>query len=215
MKRGKSKSTSWVVIVICFIIFWPLGLILLLNKLASDRSATLKYGGALSGVAFILIGIGVVYFIMSYTRGSGFMTHAVMFIIGGIFLFITSRRAKIKGERYKKYIDLVVNQSQTSISYIASAVGVSRVTAASDLESMVNAGYFPGAFVSLARGEIVMRGSLSPHDSQHSAPVQTASQASGPVQPTVVSCKSCGANNKALPGQIVECEYCGSPLQGG
>jgi len=147
------------------------------------------------------MGMGVIYLIMAF-EDPGMIAAAIIFDGGGVLVNWFARKTKREGERYKKYISLIVNQSQTSIDNIASAVGVTYEAAAKDLQKMIDAGYFVGAYIDVSQREIVL-----------AKPAQASAGSSVvQVQERVVTCGSCGANNRVM-GQIGECEYCGSHLQ--
>ena len=111
---------------------------------------------------------------------------------------------KENGGRYKKYIELIINQNQVYINNIATAVGVSREIATKDLQKMIETGYFAGARIDVDQGIIILPQRTAMYVSQ-----------SPDIQPQekVVQCQSCGANNKITVGQVSECEYCGTYLQ--
>ena len=206
MASGTKKGTSWGWIVFWFILFWPVGVFLLFKKLTVDKSATMKGGKVLSIVSFILMGMGAIYLIMAFTEDSSMIAAAIVFGAPGVWLFFKARKTKATGERYKKYISIVINQSQTSIDNIASAVGVTYEVATKDLQKMIDTGYFTGAYIDVTQREIVLAKTAPQQVSAPSMP--SAVQ----VQERVVACGSCGANNRVT-GQIGECEYCGSHLQ--
>ena len=207
------KKTPWILIVLCFVIFWPLGIVLLVKRLSVDRSATITCGKPLTGLAYILTGVGIVYLFISISQGSGLTVHAALLIAGGIWLCILAYKTNETGERYRKYIDLIVNKSETSIDYIASQVGVSFPAAVGDLKRMIDLGYFPGAFVNVPAKEIRLAGSDN-HLSYRFARAEPAPIQEPPeAPPRVVSCRSCGANNTVPAWQVVECEYCGTTVQ--
>jgi len=201
MTGYEKRSIPWVVVVLGLIIFWPVGLILLFKKLDSDRSATVNSGKLVAFISYVLILIGVFTLFGFIAYGGGFIV-PILFIIGGIWVNRISRRTKATGERYKKYIALVVNQSQTSIDNIASAVGVSYEVAIADLQKMIAMGYFRGAQIDFARRSIGL-----PVMQVHGAPQGPAAF----VEDRVVVCPGCGANNKVT-ARVSECEYCGSPI---
>jgi len=205
MGNTGKKPTSWGWIIFWFILFWPVGLVLLIQRLSVDKSAALKSGKGVAIASYILMGMGVIYLIMAF-EAPGLLAAAVIFGGGGFLVNWFARKTKRTGERYKKYIALVVNQSQTSIDNIASAVGVSYEVAAKDLQKMIDSGYFTGAYIDMAQREIILAKIAHP---QVYTPY-TPSHA--PIQERVVTCGSCGANNRVA-GHIGECEYCGSPLQ--
>ena len=207
MAHSGGKSTPWVVIGILLFVFWPVALILLVKKLAIDRSATIKCGKRLTVLSILLVFIGTAYLSGTLFQGSRFAIHASVLIVGGVWLCIYAYIIKEKSKRYKKYIDLVVNQSITSISRIATEAGVSNTTAICDLKRMISAKYFPGAYIHVPKNEIIfMREPFSSLDS-HINSIATAQAA-----PRTISCKSCGANNRIHSEQLAECDYCGSPL---
>jgi len=207
------KKTPWLLIVFCFVIFWPLGVILLIKRLAVDRSATITCGKPLTGLAYILSAIGIIYLFVTISQGSGLTVHAALLIAGGIWLSVLAYKTKETGERYRKYIDLIVNNSQTSLDYIASQVGVTFLTAVGDLKRMIDLGYFPGAFVNVPAKEIRLAGSDAQLGFQFARADPVPIQEPPEAPPRVVSCRSCGANNKVPAWQVIECEYCGTPVQ--
>jgi hypothetical protein len=82
-----------------------------------------------------------------------------------------------------------------------------------DLQKMIDVGYFYGAYIDVAQREIILAKPTVPQEAASSyaqTPYAQAPQAQ--VQERIVSCKSCGANNRVM-GQLGECEYCGSHLQ--
>ena len=209
-------QTPWLLIAVCFILFWPLGVILLIKRLAVDRSAAITCGKSLNVIAYILTGVSCVYlFLMIFMKSSfitSFSTHATFLIIGSMLLIFLAHRTEATGERYKKYIDLIINRSETSIDYIASDVGVTNFKAVSDLKAMIDIGYLPGAFVNVPGQRVHLPGSTPAMDPVPASNVFQPPQPSPQQPPTAVTCKSCGANNKMTPGHLAECDYCGSHL---
>lgn len=205
MTNNAKKSTSWGWIAFWFILFWPVGVFLMLKKLSSDKSATMNSTKILPVVSLVLMGVGVIYLILAITDDSSMIPAAIVFGAPGIWLFFKARKTKATGERYKKYIALIVNQSQTSIDNIASAVGVSYEIAVKDLQKMIDTDYFAGAYIDVAQREIVLMKATPRQIIQDPAAAQAREK--------VVACGSCGANNRVTVGRIAECEYCGSPLQ--
>lgn len=207
-----SSAYSWPVIIIVLIIFWPVGIYLMYKRFSLDKSATLKNSKTVAIISYILMALGVIYLIMGLTGqlnttdGSSPVGSTILLTLlfggGGIYLFFVSKRMKRNGEKYKHYINLIVNQQQTSIDNIAAAVGVSYDDAKKDLQKMIDCGYFSGAYIHEGNREFVME------QKQPKAEVN-----SGSAQTKVVVCKSCGANNTVIIGKTCECEYCGSPIQ--
>ena len=209
MAHSSKISAPWVVIAVLLFLVWPLGLVLLVKKLTVDRSATFKCGNVLFILSIIIIFIGSAYLTASVYQDSHLAIHACILLAGGLWLFILAISIMAKGRRYKKYIDLVVNKSMTSIEYIAAEVGVPYNKAVDDLRKMVSARYFPGAHVSIPRKELYFSQPQHPQAVWDQRNKETKAER---PSDKVVSCTGCGANNKVPAGQLTECEYCGSPL---
>jgi len=207
------KRTSWVLIVACLLLIWPLGLVLLVKRLAVDRGATMTCGKPLTLIAYLLTGFGVLYLILSLYQGSGLSVHAGLLVAGGVWLIILANKMIATGNRYRRYIDLIINKSQTSIEYIASVVGVPYMQALDDIKRMVDLGYFPGAFVSVPAKEIRLSGASPVFGFQTAYTAMASPETPPEAPPRVVLCRNCGANNKVPAWQTAECEYCGSPVR--
>ena len=197
------NQVSWFWIVLAFIFFWPLGLFLLLRRTSGDRTATLKGGRTLKIVAVILFIVGGLMIMSLEPFG---IVWGSIIVIGGMFVYWRGKKADAQVVRYKQYLDLIVNQSQTSILSIAAIVGVPADQVAGELQIMIDSSFFVGARIDYATHEIVLR-SAEPM-------VSVAIQPGAAPAPMAraVTCGSCGANNR-LTGAAYECEYCGSPLQ--
>jgi len=208
MANTGKKQTAWGWIIFWFILFWPVGLILLIKRQTVDKSATLKSNKGVFIASYILMALGIIYLILAITEDPDLL--AAFFVCGGggVVVYLFARKSKLRGERYKKYIAMIVNQNQTSIDNIAAAVGVPYATAAKELQKMISAGYFIGAYINDSQREIILT-HIAPQQGPSAAVVADVSQA----QTMVVACPGCGANNRVVVGQFAECEYCGSPLQ--
>jgi len=203
MNTANSRlSISWIWVVVAFILFWPIGVVLLLVKLSGDKSAMMRCGRPMIILSYILIGIGVICLLAMFGGEIGMLMPAILFGGGGGALNIIGRRTTATSERYKKYLDLVINQGETSIDNIAAAVGVSYAATVEDLQKMINSGFLTNAFIDVGSRSIVLARVAAP-------------RADGFVvgQERVLVCGSCGANNRTIVGKISECEYCGSVLQ--
>ncbi len=201
---SNSKTMSWGWIIFWFILFWPVGIFFLFKKLSGDKTATLKNSKTVSIISYVLIGFGAIYLVMTFTEDSSMFVAALLFGGGGIWVNRVAKKMKVNGVKYKKYISLVVNQFMTQIDNIASAAGVSYDVAMVDLQKMIDTGYFAGAYINDGSREIVLAKHVEATVAQ---PMAVHTQA------RVAVCKSCGANNSVITGQIKECEYCGSPVE--
>ena len=216
-------------IVLAFIIFWPVGILLLFLRIATDRSATMKsgIGKAISVVSYVLLGFAGIFLLMAIFSDTSMLFAAVLFGVGGILVNNFARNMKKAGLRYKRYIDLVVNRNMTSIQSIANDTGVDYNTAVIDLQKMIQLGYFTGAQLDPTRGTIFLGGQPVMQQTAYGAQgiAQQVAQAFNPAfqqqqqsfaqqqaQVAVKACPSCGANGRVTAGQAAECEYCGTLL---
>lgn len=205
----EKKGTSWGWIIFWLIIFWPIGLFLVINKFSTDKSALMSgKTGLLSVIGWILTVIGVIGFYSELSdglSGSGILL-ALLFLGGGVLLLRKVSKTKKTAIKYKKYIDIVVNQNVQSIENVASAVGSSYDDVAKDLQNMINIGYLKDAFIHHGNREIVLK--------QRETVVYTQNAVFGQSAPQTKAtrCPGCGANNVVVVGRVSECEYCGIPI---
>ena len=193
-----NNSIAWIWVILALIVFWPAGLFLLFKKLEQDRSATMKSGTLVAVVSFFLMFLGFIYFTLMFTDSFAYIIPMLLFGGGGFWLFRVSRRMKATGKRYRSYIELIINQGKTSIDNMAQAMGVTYQMAETDLQKMIEKGFFQRAYIDRDRRMIVLP-EMQPQGGQ-TLP-----------QERVVACKGCGANNRVRT-HVSECEYCGSPI---
>lgn len=217
----QKKSTSWGIIILALIIFWPVGLFLLYRKLSGDKVAALKNSKILNILGWVFAAFAVIYVIMAITGnietkdGSSVVGPLIVALVfyggGGAFMIATAKKMKINADKLKKYIEIVINNNQTSIDNIAAAVPVRYEEAMKDLQKMIDNGYFENAYIDVSEREIVLTNKKTEREYPTSN-VQMDGHINKP-QIKVVVCRSCGANNKVVKGQVSECEYCGSLLK--
>lgn len=206
-----NKGLSWTVIVIIFIFFWPLGIYLVCKKIDLDKKASLNSGRILVIIGWILLVLGVFYIIGSIaeptiTAGQVF-SGLLLFVGGGIALIVVGRRNKRNAQKYKKYIDMVVNQNIKDIDTIACVMNLPYEVVKSDLQNMIDKEYFLNAYIDESKGEIIIV-----HKQRQDYNKEANANFNSNVQMVVVTCKGCGAKNKILQGSVGECEFCGSPI---
>jgi len=205
MSVQNKKNTSWTPVILWLIFFWPVGIYFLIRRLNTDKSASMTSGNAMLYTSYGLIAFGVVGFFAFLSDAEAELAHFVilaLFAAGGIYLYPIAKKAKKEAERNKKYIAIVVNGSETVISRIASAAGVSESVAINDLQNMIDKGYFEGAYINLGNRTIVMP-----------ERVLEAQTGDAVAQTKVVACSYCGANNRVAVGRVSDCEYCSMPLK--
>lgn len=205
----ENKGTKWGWIIFWLIIFWPVGLYLLVKKLATDQSALMSgKTSKLPVVGWGLIAFGVMGFFVEFSDtpdASGLML-GLAFVIGGVLLILKVSKTKKTAVKYKKYIDTVVNQNIRSIDNIASIVGLPYDVVAKDLQDMIDAGYLKDAYIHQSNREIILKQQETATYTQETYTDQTAPQTKA------ARCPGCGANNVVIVGQVSECEYCSTPI---
>ena len=125
---------------------------------------------------------------------------SAMFLLGGIVLFNKMRKIDKNSIKYRRYINLVVNNQLSEISKIASALSLSSSQVTVDLQNMIDNGYLANAYIDHSRNQIIL--------TQRPAGQKTETS----VMETYV-CQSCGAKNEIYTGSPKVCEYCGTVLK--
>lgn len=213
MRNEKIKSSSWAFIITMCILFWPVGFYLLYKKLLSDKAAVLQNSRTLKKIGIGLIVLGVIYFLGQTSEDSNAIGPMLFFVGGGVFIIRISKKMQLQGEKFKKYISIVINNKETSIDNIASYMNVSCEEAVNDLKTMIDKGYFLNAYVDLGSRKFVIRKreyepiNINNRESSFNNEVKEEKP-----KIKVVVCRNCGGNNTILDGEVSECEFCGSPL---
>ena len=206
----EKKGTSWGWIIFWLVIFWPVGLFLVVKKFASDKSAIMSgKTGVLSVVGWILAGFGGIC-VLAADGDSSMVIVGLLFIAGGVMLLRKASTIKKTAVRYKRYIDIVVNQNVRSIDNLVSAMGLSYDVVSQDIQKMIDIGYLKDAYIHQGNREIVlMQQETVP--ATYEQPV-VAGQVQAAPQTTAARCPGCGANNIVAIGRVSECDYCGTPI---
>jgi hypothetical protein len=214
MYNGK-RTPGWVVFL-GFIFFFPLGIYFLHRRLTEDKTESLRNSKIVSVIGWILVSLGVLYISLLFTtdnNAEGFTSVIIAFIfLGGIFIvpglriLYGARKMKQKGMRYHRYYH-IINGKVSSIAEIARSVVVPPKVALTDIQEMIDCGFFPGAYIDLNRQEIILPGS---QNNIHQVILNQANQKE--KRKKAINCPNCGANGVVTEGTATECEYCGTPL---
>jgi len=202
----KQLAMGW--IIFWLILFWPVGLVLLIKRQKTDKSAKIKSYKGILITSYVLMGLGIIYLFMGLTGAGDALLACLVYGGGGVFIFLYARKAQQRSENYRKYINIIINQNQTSIDSISSAVGHQYDSVVNDLQNLVNDGYLPGAYIDVSQRKVILGEMTKQWGSQLVAPKNPVN-----VQSTVVTCSGCSANNQVIVGQANVCEYCGTFLQ--
>ncbi len=202
---------SWPVIIIALIIFWPLGLFLIIKRVSSDKTAMVNSSGKgmkIIGIALIAIGVlGIIGSLDSFDFGS--IVIGLFFIAGGVVLMKKAKKIKTDGESIKKYLAIIVNGGVRELDTIAATTGKQYDVVKKDIQNMIDKGFLKNAYINENTREVVLATAAPANVNLIGQPAaNTASSAA----PRVVACPCCGANN-TVTGALGECEYCGTPLK--
>ena len=157
---GNNHSDGdWIGIIICYIIFWPLGLFLLLRKLlkgklrAPKRKTALLIGGALAiwGLYQLQL-MGQV----DSVRWEEIMS-SVFYVLGGGVFAAVGCWANLKERLYRKYRNIIAGHPYMSVESIAKAIPTGLHRACRDLQSMIDKGMLgESAYIDMGRKCLVL-----------------------------------------------------------
>lgn len=214
-------------IVLAFIVFWPVGIALIIMKTKSSKKNMFDGGRAKKlfaiGVILILAGLG------SFGDNTAM---GIFWLAGGAGLIYVSNQNKKKVLRCKAYIDLVANQGVRSIDTISNTVGWPYDKTKAELQSLIDMGSFRGASINELTRSLDVAAQVNPMqmqmqqnyanngimgsiadvvtDAVNGALAGRAVPNDMPQQQMVTAtCPGCGGTMVAVKGTAVECEYCG------
>lgn len=211
---------SWPVIILALIFFWPVGLFLMIRRVTLDKTAVMSAssGKGLKITAIVLLVLGGVGIFSNMTsnnplRASDFIIF-LFFIAGGIVLLGKAKKMKAEGELIKKYLAIIVNGGERQLDAVASATGKQYDAVKNDVQKMIDKGFLRNAYINENTRTVVLASAApAPAPVAVNANVsQAVSAMAAAMQPRVITCSCCGANNSVV-GVVGECEYCGSPLK--
>ena len=205
---------SWPVIIIAFIFAWPIGLGLLIarnlkNKQSIFLGSTDKRKYLAAGAVLIVLAI------ISFSNDGTFM--GFVYLGGGVALIAYANVLVKKSQRNRMYIDMIVNNNETSLDKIASVCNIQYETVLKEVKQLISFNVLKNASIDeTSRSITVVKA--------QPAPVQNLTQfvnevtdgftgsASVNNAPVSCSCPGCGAKVVITPGQTIICEYCDTPI---
>lgn len=184
------------VIVAAFVIFWPVGIYFLVSRNNATKQG--MFTGGLTFKQSVIISL-ILFAIALYALfDEEIRAAAVLYIIGGIAMIVYGKSNETKIERYRKYVDLIINHNIFGIDTIASACGVTYDVCRSDLAKLISKGVFQNATINDTSRTI----NISKRVTTSNKPV------------AMVTCSGCGASIAVAKGTNCECDYCGNILNG-
>ena len=204
---------SWPVIIIAFIFFWPAAIVLI--YLRTTRSKGGAFAAAQNKNIYMILGAILIIMGLGNIRRSVLV--GLFMIIGGIAMIYYANTLAKKATRNKTYIDMIVNQGETSIDKIASMQNVKYDVALNELKTMQTLGILKGATINEQTHSISVAklqdtaGQISQMaNSVTDSLINAASTdaASGPAKQVQVACPGCGAKYTGTEGSTITCDYC-------
>lgn len=163
-------------------------------------------------VAFFGLG-GLISLTDDQKDGTGTAVVIIIFIVLGYWLIYLSRKRNKLIHNFKYYVPIIAEDPTGSLENLAGAMGTSIDVVKKNLQKMIQKKYFVDAYLDPVGNRIVFP-SMQQHIQVRSQQMQdTTGDASG-VEYTTVTCRSCGAVNKIVIGNVSECEYCGTQIKG-
>lgn len=211
--NNDNTNYSWTTIIIALIIFWPVGLYLLIKKTQTDKQAVMASGKLIKIVGMVLCGFAAIGLISGLGAGfdGGTLFIVIAFGAGGLALLNHAKKTKKEAESVKKYLSIIVNGGERSLDAIASATGKQYDVVKTDIQKMIDKGFLKNAYLNENTREVVL---ATPSVKQEPVFYESSYAESNYAAPQtrVVACPCCGANN-TIYGEVGECEYCGSPIK--
>lgn len=142
---------------------------------------------------------------------------ALFMIVGGAAMIYYANTLAKKASRNKSYIDLLVNQGETSIDKVANMLNVKYDVALKELKTMRSLGILKGAVideqsrsVSITRVQSATNEITGMVNSVTGALIGGASTgaASGSTETVEGACPGCGAKYTGAKGTTITCSYC-------
>ena len=205
MENLKKWATSGVGITLAFIMFWPLGFVLLYLRFFYN-------GGILRARANLYRGLAIFcYFcamciLIALTEATeenfqSTLIIMVIFLVAGIVATIPTCKEIKKYKYYKKYADYMIVKRNVTIEELAQKMGRNIETVTEDVAKVFEYKMMRG-YINEDNEIITVR--KDENQSNYIIPEKK--------QVVTLKCKNCGATNRFVEGKENRCEYCDSLL---
>lgn len=202
----KKWATSIYAIIIAFIVFFPVGFVLIYIRLKTRRGSYYAITKELYYSGLVWFFLGLLYlglstqekdFVSTYLPASIFA-----FIIPGLIAFYFGYKRNKRMKVYDKYMPYLLSRKKVKIDGLCNSVGIDYDSGIKVLEEMISKGFIEGY---ISDDELIITRKVI--DDQE---INNEYEVDKEVK--IVKCKDCGAKNTVIVGQTAECEYCGSKL---
>lgn len=210
MKKNKiSIIFSTPAVIISLLLFFPLGIILLIGRLSVDKKLLLKVNIPIQILGWINIFFGLILFIFSVSEPFDSINYTItliFFTIGGLLTRLGIKLSK-NLKLFNRYKNLITYQNVHLIKDLAQRTQQDPSKVSADIDTMIELGFLPNAYIDEADKTIDLP--KDKHSDKTTAPKEDSKKE---TTYKVVTCKGCGANNTVAVGQTSECEYCGNSI---
>lgn len=211
---------TWPAIIIVFFLFWPAAIYLIYLRTKNSKgdvfaAATNKKVYMAIGVVLILMGLGSI--------GDSVLMGLFMIAGGAAVIYYANTLAK-KASRNKSYIDMIVNQGETSIDKIASMLNVKYDVALKELQTMKTLGVLKNATINEMTHTVTVERSANTQNNlqnnlQNSfgqisdamngvTDALTNASSTDAAKAVSCACPGCGAKYTGAQGTTITCDYC-------
>jgi len=204
---------SWPIIILALIIFWPVGLFLIIKRASVDKKTAMGSGKVIKGIGIASCCMAALGFLVSITDGfdGTDVGMIIFFAAAGAALLYLANKMKKDADKVKQYLNIIVNGGERQIDSIAAATGKQYDVVKADIQKMIDKGFLKNAYINENTREVVLPNASAAPVSEPSGTVAATATATV-AQTRVIACPCCGANN-TVSGALGECEYCGTPLK--
>lgn len=204
---------SWWAILIAFVLFWPVGIGLLIMKNKNDKQSI--FLGTTDKKKYIII--GAVLIIMGISSFSNSFIMGLFMVAGGIALIVYAEQLKKRAERNRQYIELVVNRGETSMDKIANTCNIQYDVVVKELRTLVNRSVLKNAVIDEGYRTITVRRESAQQANAYenvfgADGIESRPVGAGENEQITCTCPGCGAKVILASGTTVNCEYCDTPI---
>lgn len=203
---NRFRNISWTTIILVCIFCFPAGVVLAIlketsPKVRSPRARSKKRSNALKVWGWILAAIGVICIISLASQQAENIWVGIVLAVAGIAMLVAAYIREAQQSLFDKYLNVIGFQNITSLDSISAVMKKSRKRVTEDLERMMKKGFFEDCFIDYSKGVFVLpqvfTAPPTPRKPKHSY---------------AAKCPNCGASIIVYEGEVVRCEYCGTPL---
>ncbi len=209
-------------IIIMLFLFYPVGIALMISKLHKEKENFINNAKSTTIIGWIFIGMGLAFTVlvvlglmvdptiiqsaeeMIYMRVA--LAIMILPLIGrGLYMVSQGRKYKELGKMYEKYRYVISGKSKIYIDEIAGSVNSSYDVVVKELEFLILKGVLYGGYIDKSSKMLVSPARYVGNNISH----KKTTEEDRAKKSTSLKCPNCGGVN---PANIIECEYCGTPL---